>query len=106
MFIKKELKTVIFLIVCGFVIGVIPWILLLFSTTKNSIQWLGEVGFQYWGWFLVFCLVGYAFIKTLKLKTTPKVARMTVGAFSLILLVWSAFWALLIICGHTISTIV
>ncbi len=106
MVVKKELATAIFLTISGFVIGVIPWILLLFGKTKNSVQWLREVGFQYWGWFLVFCLAGYAFIKTLRSKTIPKVARITMGVVSLILLGWSLLWAVLIMCGLAISTIV
>jgi hypothetical protein len=103
---RKDLTTPIFLTVSAFSIGVIPWIFLLFGATKNSVRWMGRLGFQYWGWFLVFCLAGYASVKTLRLKTPYKVARMTIGAFSLILLVWSVLWALLIVCGMSISTIV
>lgn len=106
MVVKKELTTVIFLTIGGFVIGVIPWIFLLFGKTKSSVHWLGEVGFQYWGWFLVFCLTGYAFIKIIRLKTIPKITRIIVGVVSLIILGWSLLWALLIICGLAISTIV
>lgn len=103
---KKNLTTPIFLTVSAFVIGVIPWIFLLFGATKNSVRWMGRLGFQHWGWFLVFCLAGYAFLKIFRSTTIPKVVRITVGAFSLILLVWSVLWALLIICGLAISTIV
>ncbi|MFH1371627.1 MAG: hypothetical protein ABII09_10135 [Planctomycetota bacterium] len=103
---KKELVAIISLTLSGFIIGVTPWALLLFGRTKNSVHWLGEVGFQYWGWFLVFCLTGYAFIKTLRLKTIPKTTRTIVVVVSLIILGWSLLWALLIILGLAVSTIV
>ena len=103
---KKELTKVIFLTIGGFVIGVIPWILLLFGGTKNSVRWLGGLGFQYWGWFLVFCLTGYALIKTLKLKIISKTARTIIGIVCLIILGWSLLWALLVIYGLAVSTIV
>jgi hypothetical protein len=106
MTVRKELLSTIFLITSGFVIGVIPWMLLLFGKTKKSVHWLGEVGFQYWGWFLVLCLAGYAFKKTLRLKNVSKILKITVGVASLIILGWSLLWALLIIFGLAVSTIV
>jgi hypothetical protein len=106
MAVKRELILVTFLTTSGFVIGVVPWILLLFKETKNSVHWLVEISFQYWGWFLVFCLTGYAFKKTLKLKNVSKISKITIGVVSLVILGWSLLWALLVIAGLAISTIV
>ena len=106
MVVKKDLVMVMSLSISGFIIGVIPWILLLFGIAKDSIRWLGTLGFQYWGWFLVFCLTSYAFIKTLRLKTIPKIMRIIVLVVILIMLGWSLVWALLITFGLAVSTIV
>jgi uncharacterized membrane protein len=106
MVVRKDLFTVISLTISVFIIGVIPWVLLLFVRTKNSVHWLGELGFQYWGWLLVFCLAGYAFLKTIRLNTISKITKATIAIFLLSILGWSLFWALLIISGLLISNIV
>ena len=106
MVIKKELALVSFLTASGFMIGTVPWIFLLSEKTKGYVYWMGKIGFQYWGWFLVFCLAGYAFIKILKLKTAPKTARTILGIVSLIILGWSLLWAFIIVCGLALSKIV
>jgi hypothetical protein len=106
MVIKKELVTVISLTIGGFIIGVIPWILLLFEKTKSSVHWLRDIGFQYWGWLVVFGMTGYAFFKTLRSKNISKITRMIIMVVSLAVLAWSLLWALLIVCGLVISAIV
>ena len=103
---RAENRKIILIMSSAIVIGVVPWVLLLFGKTKNSVHWLGEFGFQYWGWFLVFCLAGYAFKKTLGLKNVSKILKVAVGVVSLIILGWSLLWALLVIAGLVISTIV
>ncbi len=101
-----ENRKIILIMSSAIVIGVVPWVLLLFEKTKNSVKGLGEIGFQYWGWLLVFCLAGYTFKETLKLKNVSKILKVAVGVVSLIILGWSLLWALLVIAGLVISTIV
>jgi len=103
---RKKIAIIITLSAIAFIIGIIPWVLLLFRETKSSIHWLGEIGFQYWGWLLSLCLAGYAFIKTLRSKNISKIIRIIIVSVSLIILGWSLLWALLIIFGLAISTIV
>jgi hypothetical protein len=103
---SKKIAIIITMTTIAFIIGIIPWALLLFRETKNSIHWLGETGFQYWGWLLVLCLAGYAFINTLRSKNISNITRIIVVSVSLIILGWSLLWALLIIFALAISTIV
>jgi hypothetical protein len=102
---KKKDALIIILTVGTIIIGIVPWLLLVFEKTKESVKWLGNIYFQRWGWLLIFCLAGYALKEIRSRDTISKTLKMTIMILLIILLVWSLIWFLFAIFGYIISTI-
>jgi hypothetical protein len=102
---KKRITLIITLTVGAIIMGIVPWLLLIFERTRESIKWLGDIYFQSWGWLIVSCLAGYALKEICSLNAISKILRTTIVILLLILLVWSLIWFLLAIFGYVISTI-
>ena len=102
---KNKTVLIISLVIGVFVIGILPWLFLIFEETKDSVKWLRGIHFQFWGWLLVLCFAGYALKEVRNWNTAPKSVRMTVIIFLLISLVWSLIWFFFAIFGYIISTI-
>lgn len=102
---NKKTVLIITLTLSAFVVGIIPWLLLVFEKTRTSIKWLGEIYFQRWGWLLVLCFAGYALKEIRGWSVVPKSLKTIAVIFLLIMLVWAAIWFLLIVFGYITSTI-
>jgi hypothetical protein len=103
--IEKKTRLIIFLVTFLFVVGILPWLLLIFEQTKESVKWLKEIYFQFWGWFLLLCLAIYALKEVFSWNITSKFIKITSMVFILIMLVWSLTWLSLIVFGYVIITI-
>lgn len=102
---SKKIALIISLTVGAIIIGIIPWLLLVFEKTRGSVKWLGNIYFHRWGWFIVSCLAGYALKEIRSWEAASKSLRMTIIILLIILLVWCLIWFLLAIFGYVISTI-
>jgi len=103
----ENIKTVLItaLTICALVIGIIPWLLLIFEKTRISVKWLGEIYFQRWGWFLVLCFAGYALKEVRSWSITHNFLKVIVVVVLLTALAWALIWFLLAAFGYVISTI-
>lgn len=102
---KKKTAIITVLTMSALLIGAIPWLLLAFEKTKSSVNWLGEIYFQHWGWLLVLCLAGYALKEVRSWNPIHKFSKVITVIFLLIALIWSLIWFLLVAFGYVISTI-
>lgn len=102
---KKKTVLIISLVISAFVIGILPWLLLIFEPTKESVKWLREIRFQFWGGALVLLLAGYALKNVRNWNTASQYLKITTIVFLLISIVWSLIWSFFAIFGYLISTI-
>lgn len=95
---KKKTVLMIALTVCALLIDM-PLLAILLGTDVRGwlFNWLREVGFFYWDWFLVFCFAGSAIAGTLYWKPGSLSLRGIIIFFSIIALVLAVMSFLLLI---------
>ena len=101
----KKMVMVSVMIVGIFVLGILPWLLLMFENTRGSVKWLGDIYFNRWGWILVLCLSGYALKKVHSWIFVPKLSKTVVIILLWIMITWALIWFLLLLFGYIISDI-
>jgi len=102
---NKKTMLIITMTLGAFVVGIIPWLLLVFEKARTSVKWLGEIYFQRWGWFLVLFFASYALKEIRGWNVVSKSLKTIAVIFLLIMLVWAAIWFLLTVFGYITSTI-
>lgn len=89
----------------GFVVGVVPWLLLAIDGTRESVAWLKAVRYNLWGWLLLVFLCACAVNKLRKRKAPSKYGKILLWIVIACELLWAFVWLLLLGLGHIISTI-
>ena len=103
---SKNRALVLSMTVCIVIIGIVPWILRLLDKTKDMMGWLGDIGYQHWGWLVVLCLSFYTLNLARKWHSPVNSERTIAVGILIACVIWSILWALLSIFGYIVSTIV